>query len=282
MSDPTRFRLASLNLLATHVEQMNERLDLVVEELRQLRPDALCLQEVVDGCPYDIPRRIAEALGWDGVFSGDTAPAMLGGLAYGNAVIAQSTFDTAVSLDRVTASLREVPAVSAGLTHHGRRIQLISAHLAWGGDGEPSRQRQALTLDAHARATVAQTPGTTVLLAGDFNAIPATDTNRFFDGSTVLDGRSTLWVDAWENAGDSSNEMTTRNDNDYAFATARSVGIDHPRMVPSRRIDYLKAFGWTYGRSGHPLAFGRWADSETAAGLSISDHYGIIGDFLLV
>lgn len=277
MPSPHSFRLATLNFL-NNPQRIEERIALAVQELRVLQPDAVCLQELLLLDGLNIAQRFADELGWQGVAAGGPAPKMR--------VPSQTAVITLEPLAQgfipVNAqSPADLPMTIATVFVHGRPITIISAHMAWGIDSEHLRQTQALAADDHARAAVRADPSAVVFLGGDFNAKPGADTNRFFDGFTAVNGRSTMWVDAWTLAGTAANEMTTRNDNSFARQTAASVGIAHAGMVPARRIDYLRSFGWTYGRSGHPLAFGRWAGNETDDQLSISDHYGIWADFLL-
>ena len=167
-------------------------------------------------------------------------------------------------------------------TVHGQRVEVINAHYAWGGFPESIRTQQALLSDKYARRAREAKPGSLVLIAGDFNAVPDSDTNRYFDGKTSMGLSSTLWADAWDSAGDPDEYHTSRTDNEFARTTAQSVGIKYPDMMPKRRIDYIKAFGYTYGRTGSPLLCKRWATSEGEDGLTISDHYGLYADFLIV
>lgn len=280
MPDLTRFRLASLNLNLVP-ERLRERQDLMIAELRQLQPDAVCFQEIVNVPGAYTPEEVAAALGWPGVAFAQFAEVRPGVLS-GNVIISKHKLEASTPLGTFLATPMETPPVAVTVTVQGRPVHVISAHLKWGADWEAGRQVQALALDQYAREVVLANPGTTVLIGGDFNALPTSDTSRFFNGDITLQGKSTTWVDAWAVAGTPENETTSRNDNHFARQTAELVGISRPDLIPARRIDYLKGHGWAYGRSGCPLEFGRWADSESDDGLSISDHYGIWADFLLL
>jgi endonuclease/exonuclease/phosphatase family metal-dependent hydrolase len=286
LTDDTRFRLATLNLL-WNPERRAERLTLVIDELLELNPDAVCFQEVPSGA-IDIPAQVAAALGFEGVSSTNfwRPKGRPEDEIDGTAIIARAELrgqrvlkpNSASPVSRHNAP--GVPITGVAIEHRGHPIDIVSAHLTWGADSEAGRLDEVRGIDEYAR--VAAHRGSTVLLGGDFNAVPETDTNRWLSGFGQIDGDSTVWVDAWTVAGSEANAMTSRNDNDFASSTAASKGIAYPAMIPQRRIDYLKAFGWVYGRSGQPLAFGRWADSTSDDGLTISDHYGIWADFLLV
>ncbi|KQO98219.1 endonuclease/exonuclease/phosphatase family protein [Leifsonia sp. Leaf264] len=278
---PETFRLASLNIL--HGEDtIDQRITLAIEELHRLQPDALLLQEVEERQP-DTLRRIADALGYHGLIHNFGLHTE--GFHSGTAILSRTPFDKVTELEQVGRQPGQMfnnPPITAGTVDKlGWKINLISAHLAWGTYAETIRLRQARIIDRHARDLVEAEPGTLVLLGGDFNALPDGAVNSYLSGRSVVDGESTLWVDAFDMAGHPSSAITSRTDNETAWATARLFGVPHPEMMPGRRIDYLKAHGYVFGRTGHPIGFGRWGTTETEDGIGVSDHYGIWADFLL-
>ncbi|KQO98218.1 endonuclease/exonuclease/phosphatase family protein [Leifsonia sp. Leaf264] len=275
---PDMYRLASLNLLHSG-ERIDDRVSLMIAEAETLGFDALLLQEVPERMD-DIVRRVRAELGWEG-FTYRPVPHPSLQLVAGNAILTRTAPSAVRDVRRVTDDPSEVPTITTTVTEGGYEIHLISSHLYWGADHEGVRLRQALAIDQHARELRLANPDAVVLWGGDFNMLPDSDTNRYLSGAGVVDGGSTFWVDAFDVAGAPEDELTSRTDNDLSVATARSVGIARPELVPARRIDYLKAFGWAYGRAGHPIGFGRWAGSEGEDGLTISDHYGVWADFLL-
>ncbi len=277
------FRIASLNLL-WNPYRLDERIKLVIEELKTLNPDVVCFQEVLgnDGTSQ-IPTYIAEALHFKGISKTNLGPPKVKdhGRQHGTAII---TKNAQISETSFTPKeyLEGPPITSVSIQHNQTRMEIISGHLAWGSTSETARKVQAKMIDNWAREVTKTNPKTVVVLGCDFNAVPESDTNRFFNGFTTIEEKSTIWVDAWIMAGSPESEMTTRNDNDFAHNTAKRNGIVRPDMIPNRRIDYIKTFEWAYGKSGHPIQFGQWAKSLGENNLSISDHYGIWADLMII
>jgi endonuclease/exonuclease/phosphatase family metal-dependent hydrolase len=145
----------------------------IAEELRALRPDVVCLQEVCRRFPpaalEDQPRRIARALGMRALFGPTLGGAAMG---YGNAVL--------TGLPMVSSSLHFLPnarerasgrvkgekrgAVVADLEAVGRSLRVICTH--WGLDAG-DRLEAAADLARLARET-----GGPCVMAGDLNARP--------------------------------------------------------------------------------------------------------------
>lgn len=274
------FRLASLNVLHFG-HRLDDRIGLAIQELRAIQPDALLLQEVPVQ-DESILERIRAELGWHGDIIHNVTDTRHDGLVSGTAIISRVPFEDVHELPKVLPDEPwETPSTAVTIQHLDHRIHLISAHLPWGGENEQGRIAVAAAINTHARQIREQEPDTLILWGGDFNAVPESLTNRWLSGTTIYDGDSTFWVDAFDLVGRPESKITSRTDNEMAWETARSVGISHPHLIPGRRIDYLKAFGWVYGRTGHPIVFNRWGDSEAADGLTVSDHYGIWADFLL-
>lgn len=117
------------------------------------------------------------------------------------------------------------------------------------------------------------------VLAGDFNATPASSTVRYLKGLQALEQDSTYWVDAWETAGDGGPGWTFEPDNPWVIATERLVGITGSGMQPARRIYYVLVRGWAHGRPGSPLSARRVCDTPAGpAQVLPSDHYGVLAD----
>jgi endonuclease/exonuclease/phosphatase family metal-dependent hydrolase len=279
-SEHRKIRVATLNTLH-NPKLLSGRGKLIVDELHEIQPDIICFQEVMKETPFNLPAFVQKELGFKGFVQGDSVPTKYQGVTSGNVIISRNFVDTVRSLGTVTSNPKEVPSVAISTTIDGQRVEVINSHFAWGGDSESQRQQQALMVDRYARRAREAKPGCMVVLAGDLNATPDADVIRFLDGSTTLGLTSTLWADAFDNAGNPDESCTVRNDNEFAKSTAMSVGIQFPEMMPERRIDYIKSYGFSYGRTGSPLLCKRWADSTDETGLTISDHYGLYADFLL-
>jgi len=271
------FRLATLNLLHNR-ESLEERVDLVIEELKAIQPDALCLQEVLELPDFNILKRINSALGWKGGYRGRVK--VSADESHGNAILAKQPLTKIHDLDS-NPQANEVENIAASLIHGGKLIHLLSVHFPWGSQKEFIRAQHAYQISDHVQLLHQVNPESLSLLAGDFNSGEESDTLRFMNGLSFYQEKSTFWTDAWDVAGQENNWATTRIDTEFAISTAKSVGIRYPHLMPTRRIDYIKSFGWNYGQPGHPTKMERWADSEGHNGLTISDHYGLYADFLL-
>lgn len=275
-------RLTTLNL--NHApDEIERRTGLVCDELGSLAPAVLCLQEVrfeADGSSRQL-KTIAAVTGMDIISARAQADRKDGGFT-GNAVLS--------SLPSVEAG-----SIMLGTPHHpvnraeyavlaaptGQTLIVISAHLACGGDKEGTRLTQMTSIDARVRALMDryQDLHPVALIAGDFNTMPGSDTNRYLNGQGAgTDGGYTYWTEAFAVAGNPEEATTVAAANPWAQATARSVGIEFPELLPDRRIDYVWTYGWAYGRPGCPVAMQRSFTDTTRYGYPASDHYGLTVD----
>lgn len=274
-------RIASLNVLHNQ-KNLQERAELIVEELKIIQPDIICFQEVVSKTPFNLVQYVREELGMAGSVIGDHYFNAYNSVYTGNAIISKTPIEGNRSLGQCTTGSPEISSLAITTTVQNKRLEVINSHFMWGGYSEYNRLLQAVHIDKYAHRVKDKHPETLVLLAGDLNTTPESDTIRYLNGQSIFGNKSTLWVDAFDVAGQQNNPYTTRLDNDLSHETARAVGIAYPEMQPQRRIDYIKALGWTYGRTGSPLLCEVWADSTNEEGLSISDHYGLYADFMIL
>jgi endonuclease/exonuclease/phosphatase family metal-dependent hydrolase len=194
-----------------------DRLPLIRSWIDRLQPDLIGLQEVVDAS------QTQELLGdfdlyseWMGTNSGIAIAARwpiqnrqelwlpgdnqsTGGLALRGMV------------DSPYGTIPFTCAASAFyLTHHGYR-----------------RERQMPVLNDFARGRVkGHLPA---ILVGDFNTDPESAEIRYLKGLQSLEGTSTYWCDAWDQAGDGGKGTTWSRSNDFAAWAP----------WPNRRIDYI-------------------------------------------
>jgi endonuclease/exonuclease/phosphatase family metal-dependent hydrolase len=142
----------------------------------------------------------------------------------------------------------------------------------WPGK-EGQREDEAVALDA-ALVEVAAGDDLPPVLAGDFDATPDSASMRFLTGLQSLQGRSTVWYDAWVVAGDGSPGYTWSSDNPYVAPFAAAV---FAQPVHRRRIDYVlvgSPFQWrprVVVRSCQVVLIG-------GEGAAPSDHYGVLAD----
>jgi endonuclease/exonuclease/phosphatase family metal-dependent hydrolase len=174
-----------------------------------------------------------------------------------------------------------IPAMLAGIDHpSGRRLVVVSAHLAWGALAEPVRLRQAETIARRLDDLSGFGSGSADplgIVGMDANTLPASATIRFLTGLDPLGSYATLFVDTFAVAGSGAGATSTSH-NPYAARTAAQVGILRADLLPDRRIDYLLARGYVHGRPGFPLASGLLGAD---AAFTPSDHYGVWSDLWL-
>lgn len=159
-----------------------------------------------------------------------------------------------------------------------RMVNVFSAHFAWGPYAEYTRLIQADFIERTAIRLEAQHKSSLSILGGDLNAEPNSRTIRYLSGLDFgPDGRSsTRWTDAWEAAGEPTNEFTSQHStNTFGRNTAFASNVLFPGMLPDRRIDYLFTRGWNYGKIGSPVTFGYIAHP---ADVELSDHNGIYSE----
>jgi endonuclease/exonuclease/phosphatase family metal-dependent hydrolase len=275
-------RLGSLNLL-NNFDQITQRVDALVEELKDKDLDVLCLQEVLTSEDLKVVETLQKELGFK---TSKQAPVAhrLDGRMQGNAILVKAETEFKILSSYVEGSKQKQvfqDSVAAQFTYNGQEINVLTAHFTWGGDQEWVRLRQAEQLNDYAEKLLQVNPKAIVLLAGDFNAIDTSDTMRYFYGQGVGSRTNgTLWVDAWKIHGTEHNYVTNDPEMHWGKQTSSSQsshGIHS--LTPKRRIDYILSFGWAYGKPGSPLNFHRFADNvDPATGLEISDHYGVYSD----
>lgn len=181
-----------------------------------------------------------------------------------------------------------VEALKAHLVHNAdetRHLGIITYHGDWGATMQASRLRELSVLNRFS-VSMSRYP---VILAGDFNAQPDEKAVRYLRGETAgADERDwTYWVEAQnvrEGLFGNKPFMTSLNKG-LAAATAANHGIDAD-YFPERRIDYMFAKGFSYGKQG-----GFTGDASTCAGFtaddgtwvdanSLSDHRPVIASII--
>lgn len=287
-------RVASMNLLNSPT-RLEERYRILLNELRRVNADVLCLQEVIVEEQDRLSLLLAQ-LGYQVKHFGGTITSnvVLGSYtATSGCAVFVKTRD--VSFEEIVFSDAEVglpvqrfgtiPSVVAtiDLGKGGGKVVVISSHFAWGLKSEAMRLRQAGVVSDFAEKVVEENPTAIVLHGADLNAVPESSTVRYLRGLDA-DTRdlSTHWVDAWEHVGSPEAEFTsTPALNQWSRSMAmKASGTLFPELVPNRRIDYLMSYGWVYGRRGSPMQFGKFAH-QSVRGLEVSDHAGLFADFLL-
>lgn len=276
-------RITTLN--ANHApDEFDRRLGILCEELGTLDPAVLCLQEVcfeLDGTSLQLKTITAET-GLNVASASAQHYTRDGGLS-GNAILSSLPALEAGRIALGTPGCQLTVADYAVLSAPaGQTLIVVSAHLAWGGDQEGTRLTQITAIDNQVRVLMNryQDQNPVAVLAGDFNTLPGSDTNRYLNGQGpgADGGGYTFWTEAFAVVGNPEEATTVAADNHWARKTARIVGIEFPELLPDRRIDYVWTFGWAYGRPGCPVAMQRSFTDTTRYGFPASDHYGLTVD----
>jgi endonuclease/exonuclease/phosphatase family metal-dependent hydrolase len=229
------------------------RLAKIVAGLRALRPDVVCLQEVLQHRTLaNQARTLADSLGCQAHFTSVDSDTSV--RRYGNAILTRHPVLHAggKALDprddyRTVAHLR--------IDFKGRPIDVYDTHLHHTAEGSSIRIAQIRDLLGFIAAT---RDGGAVVLAGDFNAGPETAEVRLLE-APFLD------VYAAANPGAGGEATTTLN-----------PALGHA----PRRIDYIFV-----AREGAPTLTPRSADiilrDPGPDGVWASDHFGVVARFVL-
>jgi endonuclease/exonuclease/phosphatase family metal-dependent hydrolase len=260
----------------------SERLPLIRQQLQQLSPDVLGLQEVLRFIPDESEpptpapnncqaTEIAAGLGYNVAYG--VAADYSGGLKFGNALLTRYKI-----LDSRTFRL---PGADSGETRSllyavletpWGRLPVFVTHLNWKLHHAIVRVKQAVYI-AERIFVLAPVEADFLppILMGDLNADPATDEIRYLKGQHVIDGRSVYLADVWEYAEPPGPGYTFARDNLYALKNGE----------PNRRIDYIFVRGPDKDGRGEPSNVKRAFDESVPGAEGMvwaSDHYGVVCD----
>lgn len=263
-------RVASLNVLNKET-RLEERTDLLVEELVKVNPDVLCLQEILEHKQEFYVERLNEA-GYRLVGFGETKENLTGTLKNGNAVFSRHEPDEKFEFKTLESSIATVGGV---FQFNGNKFHIMSAHFSWGSKGTPSRNLEAVDVNQYALNARQSDSDAVVMLLGDLNCTPDSDTLRYLTGKHVIGGESTIWVDAYDYAGNQDEWFTLDNGSYWAVETSAFHNRYRPAMGIKRRIDYILSYEWVYGKPGCPLSYNLWGELSHEEGFPTSDHYGV-------
>ena len=253
---PTGDAADSLTVLTLNIwhnqDDWPRRRELILDRLRTLQPDVVCLQEVLQN--PELPNQaktLAARLGYEFTFA--SVDSVGAAKRYGNAILTRHPIltENAKALQpkddyRVATHVR--------LQLDERPVNVYSTHLHYSGNrkGTEVRSTQIRDLLAFIEATRGDAP---VIVAGDFNTPP---------GATELDLLRPLLKDAFaavypERA---NNRPTTLN--------------PHAGHTP-RFIDYI-----FYSAALKPTAAEVLFDEPVADSTWASDHFGVLSRFAFV
>ena len=237
----------------------------IVETLRRVDADIICLQEVFetrDG--QSQPRDIAEALG----YSYTAAAGLdldLGEVSFGNAVLsrwpigdgAAQTLPAPEGLDELRSVMR------AEIRGPNGPFDVFCTHLNWRLDQSHVRQLQVAAIGELIASTA---DGRTYppILCGDFNAEPDATELRVLTGYDASPAEELVFFDAWRVGGDGGPGWTWSRLNPFTAADPE----------PDRRIDYVLV-GYPGEEARGEILSARLVGEEPVGDVQPSDHYGV-------
>lgn len=226
---------------------------MILDELRSLRPDVICLQEVLQHATLrNQAHDLADSLDYRVTFG--SVDSVTSVKRYGNAILARHPMlETAWKPLEPKSDYRVV--VQMRIAFRGRPVDVFVTHLHHTAEGAAIRAEQMRDLLVYVKTRRGKGA---VVLAGDFNAPP---------GAPELGAMTTPYVDVFaalhpSTAGDT---VTTLN----------------PAMGHApRRIDYV--FVSRDGRPAfRPLSSEIVFDQPAADGTWPSDHFGVVARLLV-
>lgn len=246
-----------------------ERQPAIVDTLRRIDADVLCLQEVWetrDGKSQ--AATLADALGFHHSYAAglglDIAPESLG-----NAVLSRWPI-TAVDSRALPApeGLDELRVVlRADVDGPRGPFEVFCTHLNWRLDQSHVRELQLRFVCELVAATKVRRSYPPVL-CGDFNADPESDEIRMLVGQRAAPVPKLVFLDAWRARGDGTPGYTWSFDNAYTQLDPE----------PERRLDYVfVGYPRDEDAAGEPLSC-RVEGVAPVGGVQPSDHYAVLAE----
>lgn len=246
----THMRIVTLNTWGKY-GPFEDRWAFLLDELKAMQPDILCLQEVVEPTIAEKIRNVV------------SLPYVCSSYEAGLAVLTRFGIASERVLKYEAASETEREdrrVLLANLIIGAAKITVANTHLSWKPEDEPVRLKQTQELNRMLEE-FAMSPG---ILAGDFNDLPASRAIQTIEGAGYLNLSRRF---------NPENPMITW-DNRNPFIQSHSV------KFPDRQIDFLfinRKLLDTVAVRRCELVFNR-ANSK---GIFPSDHYGLLADLEL-
>jgi endonuclease/exonuclease/phosphatase family metal-dependent hydrolase len=240
----------------------------ILEHLRRIDADVVCLQEVWetrDGKSQ--ARDLADALGFEHVYAAGLG-LDLASESLGNAVLARWPITGSVVCALPAPADRDELRVAIRADVDGPRgaIEVFTTHLNWRLDQSAVRQQQVRALAEFVANTTARRTYPPVL-CGDFNADPEADEIRMLTGATAPPVDKLVFLDAWRTAGDGTPGYTWSHANPYTVVDPE----------PERRLDYVFVGYPQEHAAGQPVRC-VVEGVEPVGGISPSDHYAVLAE----
>ncbi len=264
----TRLKVVTWNIWWRY-GQWQERQPLIIDTLKRLDPDIVCLQEVwqdEEGAQADI---LADALGFSAAYF-DSGPRS--GVGFGNAILSRWPIE-----ETATTQYTPAPSDKAGSPDGGRGalfakiagprgvIPVFSTHLSWKLAESGYRQTQVRELCSFIKQhTIEDYPP---IVGGDFNAESNSAEIRMMTGEDIPAADGLSFHDCWRFAAPGALGITWDNCNPVVANT----------LEPDRRIDYVLVGEPFSGGKGHVCSV-ELIGNEAQDGLYPSDHFGVAAE----
>lgn len=264
----TRLRVLSWNLW-WRFGPWEARQPAIAATLQRLAPDVVCVQEVWaerDGpCQAD---QLATALGGYHVAHATGLGFDLTSESLGNSILSRwpirahetRRLPAPAGLDELRVVLR------AEIDGPRGPVEVFVTHLNWRLDQSDVRQAQVRAICEFVAETADQRTFPPVL-AGDFNAEPASDEIRMLTGLMAVPVPKLVFIDAWRAGGDDGPGYTWLNANPFTTVDCE----------PDRRLDYVFV-GYPREHGAGQVVSARVVATEPVGGILPSDHAGILAE----
>jgi endonuclease/exonuclease/phosphatase family metal-dependent hydrolase len=267
MHDRDHIRVVTQNVWARHGDWPRRRA-LLRDGLRSANPDLAVFVEAVKTEDYDLVEDLLGP-GYEIVYESRLDRQGVG-LALASRWPIPRVHELGLEVTDRTARLDDA-ALAAEIVAPAPigPLLFIAANPKWEMRYERERELQALTAARFAEHH-AQEHGAHVVLAGDFDAVPAAASIRFLSGLQSLDGVSVCYRDAWASAhpADPGHTFTPSNPLVRDGETAWDV---------PRRIDYVFVRCDNHGPTLNVRSCERLFD-QARDGVWASDHFGVMAD----
>jgi endonuclease/exonuclease/phosphatase family metal-dependent hydrolase len=271
MGTVERMRVVTQNLWARY-GPWDDRRRVLVEGLRELRPDVVAFQEAIVYGGYD---QVMDLLGpdyhvWhqkeresDGSGSSIASRWPLGEVREVDLHVTERTADFCCVA--IVADIRWPVA--------DEPLVFVNHKPSWKSGLEYERERQAVATATFVEELVAGRDRH-VVVVGDFDAMPDAASLRFWRGNQSLDGTSVHYRDAWE--------CTHREEPGETFAPSLNPLVESDKWPSDidRRIDYIFVRCTDHGTS-LPVEHSERIFDKPVGGAWASDHFGVMADFVL-
>lgn len=270
-----RVRVLTMNV--QNLEGDPGRQEILHNGIKQIDPDLISLQEVIDSPEHHQMDDLLDGTGLKGAHQSSS-------LSYeppwadrygGTALASRWPYRVVEALDLRQLEAQDVPwcslAAVVEVPNEGDML-FIATTASWRLDASAVRERQAIAvtdLDARHRRDLPS------VIAGDFNADPDAASVRYLTGRQSLEGRSVYYSDAWDVRGTGPG-YTWTVDNPAAEAVVNEI-VRQP--AHRRRFDYVLVGS----AHAHPSSYCRIEDARLVFDQPInevwpSDHYGLVVD----